>query len=787
MRVSWELTSAQFAYTGETASWSLTVFNDSKVSETVSVDLPVPFTLTGTDYAAGTSVYNGAGSASGDDHVLAEGGSVTIPVTVTVPDVDSYEATAVVLVTVVRGDTLSLGGSTVTLDDEQIWGSAETLRINTHRQTDDPKRNDLMLVQEWLLADTYPLVKSNISDALASGKDYGEYVTSLADPQTAVNTADIATIEGEQTTQDGLIAANTAKVSYDDTEAAAATAAIVTLQGEQSTQDTAIALNTAKTGITAGQANEITANTAKVSYDATEAAAATAAITTLQGEQATQDSAIALNTAKTGITAGQANEITANTAKISYDDTEAAAATAAITTLQGEQATQDTAIALNTAKTGITSGQTSEITANTAKVTNATHTGDVTGSTALTLDSSAVTGQTLVTADALDHVLIADASDTGALKKALVSDFGGAGAMSASTYDPQTIAGDAFARANHTGTQAASSISDFDTEVSNNASVAANTAKVSYDDTEAAAATAAITTLQSEQSTQDTAIALNTAKVSYDDTEAAAATAAITTLQSEQATQDSAIALNTAKTGITSGQASEITANTAKISYTDSAQVSTNTSNIATNVSAIAVNTAKVSYDDTEAAAATAAIVTLQGEQTTQDTAIALNTAKVSYDDTEAAAATAAISTLQSEQTVQDTAIALNTAKVSYTDAALVATHTTDIDALQLGTGLAATTRSGANRTLVLTEANHTVMFSASGLTTVTIPLNSAVAFPTGTSVALHSTGAGGLTLSTSGITINGSSPNTSISQNEIMVIEKTATDTWSVYGGTAA
>jgi len=61
---------------------------------------------------------------------------------------------------------------------------------------------------------------------------------------------------------------------------------------------------------------------------------------------------------------------------------------------------------------------------NTAKVTNATHTGDVTGDTALTLDATAITGQTLVTADVLDHVVIADASDGGALKKALVSDLG---------------------------------------------------------------------------------------------------------------------------------------------------------------------------------------------------------------------------------------------------------------------------------------------------------------------------------------------------------------------------
>ena len=35
------------------------------------------------------------------------------------------------------------------------------------------------------------------------------------------------------------------------------------------------------------------------------------------------------------------------------------------------------------------------------------------------------------------------------------------------------------ARANHTGTQAASTISDFDTEVANNSAVAANTAKTS--------------------------------------------------------------------------------------------------------------------------------------------------------------------------------------------------------------------------------------------------------------------------------------------------------------------
>ena len=54
------------------------------------------------------------------------------------------------------------------------------------------------------------------------------------------------------------------------------------------------------------------------------------------------------------------------------------------------------------------------------------------------------------------------------------------GYLSKSTYDPQNIEGDTFDRANHTGLQDASTISDFDTEVANNTAVAANTAKNSY-------------------------------------------------------------------------------------------------------------------------------------------------------------------------------------------------------------------------------------------------------------------------------------------------------------------
>jgi len=51
-------------------------------------------------------------------------------------------------------------------------------------------------------------------------------------------------------------------------------------------------------------------------------------------------------------------------------------------------------------------------------------------------------------------------------------------AMTANVYDPTAISASPFARANHTGNQLAATISDFDTEVGNNAAVALNTAKV---------------------------------------------------------------------------------------------------------------------------------------------------------------------------------------------------------------------------------------------------------------------------------------------------------------------
>ena len=109
-----------------------------------------------------------------------------------------------------------------------------------------------------------------------------------------------------------------------------------------------------------------------------------------------------------------------------------------------------------------------------------------------------------------------------ALDGSLITGIAGGGDMTAAVYDPTTIQADAFARANHTGTQTAATISDFVTEVSNNTSVLDNSAKVSY--------------------TDSAAVALNTAKVSYTDSAAVALNTAKVTYPSADSTKLSGIA-----------------------------------------------------------------------------------------------------------------------------------------------------------------------------------------------------------------------------------------------------
>ena len=224
--------------------------------------------------------------------------------------------------------------------------------------------------------------------------------------------------------------------SFDPTDYLASSVTTITTQqasdittnnaktGITSGQASAITANTAKTGITSGQASAIVTNTNKTSFPGfgttsgtslegntsllalgTSSSTALAGnTTTISGAQASaisantaktgitsgQASAISANTAKTGITSSQASAITANTAKVGITSSQASAITAN-TAKTGITSSQASAITANSSKTGITSSQASAITANTSKVSNATHTGEVTGDVALTITNDAVT------------------------------------------------------------------------------------------------------------------------------------------------------------------------------------------------------------------------------------------------------------------------------------------------------------------------------------------------------------------------------------------------------------
>lgn len=85
--------------------------------------------------------------------------------------------------------------------------------------------------------------------------------------------------------------------------------------------------------------------------------------------------------------------------------------------------------------------------------------------------------------------------------------------------------------------------------------------------------------------------------------------------------------------------------------------------------------------------------------------------------------------------------------------------------------------------TLADADRFRLTMYSNASAVTVTVPTGT---FSAGDWFLLQSTGAGGLSLSTTGITLNGSSPSTGVAQNEGLLIVFTAANTISVFGGTA-
>lgn len=247
-------------------------------------------------------------------------------------------------------------------------------------------------------------------------------------------------------------------------------------------------------------------------------------ITATEVEGALQENrtAINLNTTHRGLT-DNPHSVTAtqvglgNVSNVATDDTAYDATSwnanldsATKNAIRDKIETMDTAIGLNT-----------------SKVTNATHTGEVTGATTLTIADNIVDEANLkVNAPTNDFVLTADSGEASGMKWA---------ASSSGFADPMTTRGDIIYKdATNTTTRlgagtntqvlqsdgtdiswetlTASDISDFDTEVSNNSSVAANTAKDTNVSTNLSLGTITSTTMDvnSSDGTDATLIAADT-------------------------------------------------------------------------------------------------------------------------------------------------------------------------------------------------------------------------------------------------------------------------------------
>ena len=91
--------------------------------------------------------------------------------------------------------------------------------------------------------------------------------------------------------------------------------------------------------------------------------------------------------------------------------------------------------------------------------------------------------------------------------------------------------------------------------------------------------------------------------------------------------------------------------------------------------------------------------------------------------------------------------------------------------------------------TLVLSDAGKLVEMGKATAQTLTIPLNSSVAFPTGTKIDVIQTGAGETTIAgASGVTVNSEGSKLKINaQWQAVTLIKRATDTWVAIGALKA
>lgn len=92
----------------------------------------------------------------------------------------------------------------------------------------------------------------------------------------------------------------------------------------------------------------------------------------------------------------------------------------------------------------------------------------------------------------------------------------------------------------------------------------------------------------------------------------------------------------------------------------------------------------------------------------------------------------------------------------------------------------------GTTYTLVIGDAGKYLRMNNAASITFTVPLNSSVAFATGTVITVIQIGAGVVTVGGSGVTLNAKDGLKTNGQYAALQLIKVATDTWDVIGGVA-
>ena len=326
------------------------------------------------------------------------------------------------------------------------------------------------------------------------------------------------------------------------------------------------------------------------------------------------------------------------------------------------------------------------------------------------------------------------------------------------------------ARANHTGTQTASTISDFDTEVSSNSDVTANTVKVSYTDSAKVAGiennadvtdTTNVTNAGALMDSEVTNLAQVKAFDSTDYATSAQGTTADNALPKAGGTMTGSIIVPEAGGGFQFG------ANSSKY-----IKHGINTSNL--------ISYSSYNGHDFRVWDGSAYAPTLKINRTSTG-----NGGNVGIGLTNPSERLDVAGNIAVSGTVDGRDVAADGTKLDY----ITVTQAVNLDTMESDIALKANIRgavnvqTGTTYTLVIgDEYLDGVRMTNASANTLTIPPNSAVAFPVGTKVFITQGGAGSTSIAAgAGVTINAPSTVTLAigEQHESRVCQKTGTDTW--------